>query len=237
MTKFDLFAAVGQLDDKYLESGKTYSLRKKERKLTRIALIAAIVLSLMAGVMAVSCFINTAGGTGFELVAQEGGYGGDLYSVTLDTKMSQDAPEKITTHCVPRYMEGCEKWTHVDIDYNENVLHMAWDNYEDTQYVLYSQIAAPYYDGTYYLDTFRVPAGTVLTKSTIMVDGQQVVCIESLPNDDGYTGTKGEKRFYWSDGMYLFSISCTASVNTGEITEIIKSVAPVENISAYEKAE
>lgn len=251
MTNEDLYRILAHADPVYLAHSEAI-VRRQSRVIPRILATAAVVAVLTCTAFAIPAVRNYILGlipnqTHTAAVVEtpsgrEAAYVGVL-DVTPDVTIPEDAPEFLETYYVPTYLAA--HWTPVVQEryapqtQRRDVL-LQWQS-EDGAVISFRQDACPGYDGSWAYDT--LPTGyddhyTIaqaqyggLTLWTIAVGPSQAETAEGMEQFDGY------RKFYWSDGQYLFSLETAYDTSDTLLEEIFSSIRAVEDLAPYESVD
>lgn len=231
MTKNDLVFAISEIKDEYIEASEKKENRRTFGKLGSLVLAAVLVLAFSVTAIGAAVFFNTLDGGDMVFVEAAGEYMGDVYKITFDVEVSDDAKYIIEDYYVPTYLE--ENWVDCGGDASETTNVMVYDNYDKNWYAIFQQHPAFYHKNGAYV-SFNVPAGTEMNQTYFEFEGEKIFCIETQPCFDGFTGDPfGTRILFWSDGYYIFELETRLTMDDDILREIIKSIRRVDDISDY----
>lgn len=231
MTKKDLAFAIGEINDEYIEASEKNKNRRTFGKFGSLVLAAVLVLAFSVTAVAAATFFNTINGGNLSFVEAVGEYTGDVYKITFDMEISDDAKYVIDEYYVPMYLE--ENWVDCGGEAFETGLITVYDNYDENWYAIFQQHPAFYhkYGGSV---VYNVPAGTKMNQTYFEFEGEKIFCIETQPHDDGFIGDPfGTRMLFWSDGYYIFEIETRLTMDDEILREILRSIQKVDDISDY----
>ncbi len=231
MKKDDLVFSLGEINDDYIEASENSKNRRIFGKFGSLALAAALILAFSVTAIGAAVFFNTLDGGDMVFAEAAGEYMGDIYKITFDVEVSDDAKYVIEDYCVPMYLE--ENWVDCGGDASEAHSVMVYDNYEKNWYAIFHQFPAFHHKYGGYV-TYNVPAGTEMNQTYFEFEGEKIFCIETQPHDDGFTGDPfGTRILFWSDGYYIFELETRLTMDDEILREIMKSICRVDDISDY----
>ena len=253
MNELDLFAAIGNADDCYLDF--TPPIRRRH-PVRHIPLIAAIISLLAITAFAAPVLFNAVRQTQLEyagrqpvefthfdsrmeavstLTGQEA-----VYDIQMEIAPSAYLPETLET----LYMPGSvpENWTG-----EERLLHSArgtftckWDIVSEIGYsaVIYQQwpLSGQITDGVC-VHKFHADIGAEVESNMHTTDGFTVVevsktsCIQPLTDENsqvvgGFT-TAATRDYYWSDGQYLFRLHVPYELEFDAVKPVICALTTI----------
>lgn len=231
MTKNDLVLAMGEIKDEYIEKSEEMTGRKRPGKLKSIILAAAMILAFSVTACAAVSFFSTISGGEITFVEAVGEYTGDVYRITFDIEVAEDAEYKINDYYVPMYLE--KNWVDCGGEAGETYSALVYDNYDENWYAIFQQHPAFYHkedmNGSF---VYNVPAGTEFSETCFEIDGEKLFCVETQPHDDGFRGDPfGTRILFWSDGYYFFVLETRLTMDDEILREIVRSVRKVRDIS------
>ena len=234
MKKTDLIYAIGKIDDELVEASEKEQTRSFKTKASiLIAAVLVIVFSVTA--VAAASFFNTVNSGKLVFMEAVGGYSGDSYRINFDIDVAEDSDQFLHDYYVPMYLVENKDWTDCGCESSEIYNIMTFDNYEENLYAIFFQYPAWNYDNGSSI-AYNVPAGTEVSESVFLIDGEELYCIEFQPCYDGYTGDPfGMKVIFWSDGYNMFVLETRLNTDSEVIKEIIRSIEKVKDISKYVK--
>lgn len=259
MTNEQLFQALAGVKPEYLDHSEG-ALPARKRLMPRIILVAAVVASMIGTALAVpyirNYLKNLYGRTYLESGAITDLQGEthvltgmlDVY-VALD--LEPDRPQSIEEAYLPMYF--VENWETVqeyapnyqaDWDKNRHDIALEWIS-EDGRKVSYYQTTVneriaedcPEYEidsvNTGYNDQIQVEQVTIGE-----YDLYRVVVPPSTVTMDGTVHTAdGMRKYYWSDGRYLFWLELSWDVDESLVELALSSMKEVEDISDFQHIE
>lgn len=243
MNKYDLFDALGGVDEDLLERSerkahKRLSLRKP---LIAAAAVMLLVVTVFATPKLMELFFGgelTQIRKGIHYVTESGHVliQDSVYQVDMTYPCAETAPEIIEEYRLPSFFEenGWEcDYSHVDLgapDTNALYLFFAPDTPE--YQVLFYQ--SPFStsetrgSGQFLMNTGRTGLITEHEVTIGAFSGTMYVIEPSEADEE-----PGMKNLVWSDGEYAYLMECGYTMTDEMISEIVLSLAPVEDISLY----
>lgn len=232
MTNEDMLMAMSKLDDKIIEASESPAKRAFKTRAS-LVLAAALVLLFSVTAVAVAGFFSTVNKGELVFMEAVGGYSGDTYKINFDIDVAEDSDHILHDYYVPMYLEENEAWTDCGGEAGETYSVMAYDNYGENLYAIFTQYPAWNYDNGASI-VYGVPAGSEVSESVFEIDGEELFCIEIQPHDDGFRGDPfGTRVVFWSDGYNMFLLETRLNMDDDVIREMIRSVAKVDDISEY----
>ena len=255
MTNHELFLALNHTRTEYLEQSEQ-AIVKKRRGPVRLVLIAAVAALLTGSVLAGILMTNHIDRaeqvqTNSPAVVQDLDGRVQVYEgfadVNLTLAMSEERPAQIETFYVPLYF--AEHWQmeeQVRPGHQENRTvyqdtRLMWRDEENnraefTQHVVDASIPADCaeypFDGvsTGYHDTCRM--------EHVQLGQYTLFCVTVPPSSaeaDGQTlYHEGLRKYYWSDGDYLFTLEVSYGVPDETVHQALDSLGAVSDITDYE---
>lgn len=252
MTNEDLYRAMTHTDPAYLEQSEQ-TVCPGRRALPKILIAAAAVAVLTCTAFAIPAVRNyilglTSHQTYAAAVAETPGGREKAYvgvvDVTPEVDIPADAPETIETFYVPLYL--AEHWEAVPREQNRETpaarsdTWLQWQS-ADGDVVSFWQTACPGYEGQYPYDTVPTGYEDDYEIGEVQYGGLNLWCITVRPSQaetaEGAETLEGFRKFYWSDGQYLFMLETPYDMGDGVLEQIFASVAPVEDLTPYERVE
>lgn len=257
MKEHDLLAAVGGVDDRFLEELEQTPARRLPRHFGLIAALIALLLTACAAPAVIQSFDKVRSGKRAE---EGGGYQIRRYSagskteedsyfvftgVSLEVDVAPDAPDTIETRYLPlELLEYCRMEEYSETETELSVmLSMKVPEYDRAYGICYRQYVLPK-DGNVQiegiLDSLEWEAST---KTYGDVTAMEFQGLASYRNSDGdlllydgnYLALILTKQIFWSDGNYLYYLKfpITYRINDDVIEKIVTSLTAVEGISEY----
>lgn len=232
MTKDELIFAIGEIQNELIEKSEAKTERKRFDKKGSFFLAAALILAFFVTACAAVKFLNTINGGKLAFMEAAGEYAGDIYKITFDIDVADDAERKISDYYVPMYLE--KNWVDCGGEAGETFSVLVYDNYEENWFAIFQQHpAVNHKDGGAYV-CYNVPAGTEMRETYFEVDGEKFFCIETKPHDDGFRGDPfGTRILFWSDGYYLFELETRLTMDEEILRETVRSIKKVRDISDF----
>lgn len=232
MNELDLFAAIGNADDCFLD----YSAPVRRRYPLRRVLLAAAIISLLAfTALAAPLLFDAVRHSRLEYTGQQevkfshfdsrmeavSTLTGQqaVYNIQMEITPAPDLPKIIETlympTSVPENWEGEERFLHSDYV----TFTCKWDIHsaEGYQAVIYQQwpLASQLTDGIC-VHPFHADVGAEVASKLHTADGFSVLevsktsAVQSLTDENGQVAggftTAATRDYYWSDGRYLFRL-------------------------------
>jgi len=255
MTNHDLFRSLNYVDPDYLEhsEGQTVSGRLPLRVILTAAVIALLTCSVLAGILITNhiaqaepvqtnrpAIVHSLSGS---VQVSEG-----FAEINLALDMSEARPVQIEHFYVPMYFsENWQMKEQIRPSHQENReiypdTRLMWQDGENnwaefTQHVVDARIAAdcPAYpfDGisTGYNDTCLV--------ENVQLGQYDLFCVTVPPSSTQSEGQtlyhEGLRKFYWSDGLYLFTLAVSYDVSDETVRLALDSLTEVPDITDYEQ--
>lgn len=230
MTKDDILTAMNGIDEEYIEASERKAPRGLKVK-TSLVLAAAMVILFSVTAVAAASFFNTVNDGEIVYMETIGGYTGDIYKVTFDIDVAEDAGYELEEYFVPMYLE--ENWVGLQGEAHPALSIFTYDNYEENWFAIFTQYPAKWETGNGGF-VYSMPAGTDFTETFFEVDGEKIYCIEVQPSWDEYTCDPfGTRLLFWSDGYNFFSLETRLGMDDEILREIVRSVTRVDDITEY----
>ena len=234
MDNNDLFFAIGKIDDELIEASEQKPKRNFKAK-TSLLIAAVLIIAFSVTAVAAASFFNTVNSGNLVFMEAVGGYYGDSYEIKFDIDVAEDSDHMLHDYYVPMYLIENEAWTDCGGEAGETYNVMTFDNYGENLFAIFFQYPAWNYDNGATI-VYGVPAGTKASESVFEIDGEELYCIEFQPCFDGYRGDPfGTKAIFWSDGYNMFVLETRLNMSDSVLTEMVKSIKKVENLSEYVK--
>ena len=256
MTNRDLFLALNYARPEYLECSETAG-RQPKRISVRVLLVAAVLAALSCTVLGGVLLTNRIeqaqalqtnrpavttdlGGT---VQVSEG-----MAEVYLALSMEEVRPAQIEDFYVPMFFD--ENWqmdkqvrpTHQQ---NREVYpdtRLRWKNEdgcyaEFTQFVVDASIAADCAE--YPFDCVSTGYNETCHMETVQLGQYSLFCVTVPPSSTESEGQTlyhdGLRKFYWSDGLYLFALEVSYEVSDETVCRALDSICVVTDITDYEQ--
>lgn len=247
MNKYDLFEAIGGVDEELL--ARAAHKPTKKLPLRRFAIAVAAVMALAVTVAAAPIvrgwFFASGGESQYDSVIreyQDGGIGISNASIeaTLTVPNAPYAPDVIEEYRMPGYFAENgwlitadlllpeEPWMSANWSYSDEA-ETHWASFQ--QDVLYRYNASDPQRYNYY----SVDAGLhgQVDEECLTVCEWTATVYCTLPSEiDGVSYDPGRKTIIWSDGDYAYKLECDYEMPLEMISEIVLSLAPVD-ISSF----
>lgn len=244
----DLYRAIGNVDQKYLEQSEKTE-RKGRRTVVRIGLVAAAAAALCMTAMAFPAVRNFVFGTRVQqthaaavhVVNGEAAQAKGSADVWLEVELPAEAPAVVETCYVPMY--PAEHWSAVEqkadpYRLGRNDTYLAWEDIGGA-YVIFRQLAQPGYDGSYTIDTVDLGYDAACTTGTKTVSGLELQMLTVEPSaasgGEASGSDPGRVKYYWSDGSYLFIMEVSYGMDDALLAQIVGSIAEVDSVTPYQK--
>ncbi len=242
MNEYDLFDALGGIDDDLLTRSDHRAVRKFPIRKSLIAAAAVMLLAVTA--VAAPKLRELVFGSEIELQHKGIMYAENglcfsveaAYEVDMTLPCAETAPESIEAYTLPAYFEengwNCD-FSFVDPDMEHISARFLFSIPENPQYwVIFEQ--SPF--------SLLEPRG----RSQFLMDGGRTSIVVERPitigNAEGTMylvepseadGEPGQKNIVWSDGEYAYLMECGWAVSDAMIAEIILSLAQIEDLTPY----
>lgn len=247
MNKHDLFEAIGGIDEELLEQSEYRVPRKLPVRKLLFAAAAVMVLAVTA--MAGPAIADLLFPTNDDLISEGAivqGIDGkifaysNMYQIDFTLENTESVPTSIEAYMIPTYFDEMNwyqdyGYSMTEINHYPSVKYMWLSAPESNTWVVFEQ-------AVFHSDTPKTPLGSkqfylgvptewTLTKETLKIGGSELssylTCYEKM---------MGERHIYWTDGQYAYHLTATTDLEAEQLGQIIASVAPVEDNSAYLKA-
>ena len=230
----DILNAIGKIDDEIIEA--TEKEEKRSIKIKASLLIAAVFITVFSvTAVAAASFFNTVNKGDLVFMEAMGGYSGDVYYINFDIDVAEDSDQFLHDYYVPTYFVENNDWKDCGCEAGETYNIMAFDNYDENLFAIFYQYPAWNYDNGAAI-SYSVPAETEVVEGFFEIEGEKLYCIEFQPKDDGYRGDPfGTRVIFWSDGYNMFVLETRLNMSDSVLTEMVKSIKKVENLSEYVK--
>ena len=255
MTNEDLFIAIGNVRPRYLEQSGEIPIRVRQRP-SRLILIAALVAALTCTVLGAAAIRNYLLRIDQKQTNRPGAvsdYRGEtvVYEGRADINLSldlvEDRPGEIEEYWLPMYFP--EKWEAVvkerpagqERTGKETMNDMKWTD-SDGNYAIFTQNTVdqriPADCEEYPFDVIFTGYNDTFESGTMELGAYEVFFVEVKPSsftsgERVYT-SDGYRKFYWSDGLYIFTLETSFAVTDDVVRMALESFAPVDDISEYE---
>ena len=251
MTNEDLFLALSGVNPEYLEHSEGCAPVRK-RTLRRIVLLAAAAAAL-AGTVIAAPYVRAHLQKLWTRQSNQAAVVEDFYGnvnvyqgwmdVNLTLDLEEDRPQYIETFYVPLYF--AENWQTPEtksVQSQDTPINssLTWYTEDGTyaivdQYIVDSRVQA---DGEEYpFDSIQVGYDAEVRTETVQLGGREVFRVivgsSSLESEGEFYTAEGYQKYYWSDGLYLFTLETSLSVSEETVALALESIAPVDDISAH----
>ena len=244
MTNENLYVAMAHVDPEYLEHSER-KVRPQVKTARRALLAAALVAALTCTAFAIPAVRNMILGLEEQQVqlatVAETPSGEHAYQSVLDVTLNLDlrnGPETLEQAYVPLWL--AENWEAVEQERYSSAPQTRRDSYLVWQSaagetVSFRQSTAPGYPGEYAFDTIGVGYGGQYESGQVTYGGLDLWQIAAAPSqaENGDTHV-GVRKFYWSDGAYIFTLETGYGVSTEILERIFGSITAVEDLADYE---
>lgn len=255
MTSEDLFLSLAHARPEYIEHcDKAQKTRKKIP--VRIVWIAAVIALLSCSVFAATVLwshLSAAESKQENLPGIAVDYHGNLNvyeglaEVKLSLELESTRPQFIEDYFVPLWF--AENWEMTEQQRplsqqnlpNQTISRLEWhSSLEDyaifTQQTIDPNIPADCQEFPF--DIISTGYHTTCDIQECLIGNQQVYAVSVSPSElevEGVTYSHpGFRKYYWSDGLYLFTLQTGFEVSDEIIARAMASIAEVDDISAYE---
>lgn len=252
MNEYDLFDAIGGVEDDLLHrSEQTAAIKIPFRKLliTAAAVMLLAVTAIAAPAIAELLFDSDTEQTifGTTLTAQDGSevtYD-DIHMIHFGVDNPEELPTSIEEYHIPHYVEE-NGWTLdggylYSFDYGENT-NIRWVNEGvPYQWIEFEQASINQFDewldqepGTNQFYIASAP-GTEVTQRTLSTSLGEIPVYLATNNPYTVRDYEGNRQMhvFWSNGTYAFHIMTSDAMDEEMLAQIIVSVAPVEDPAPY----
>lgn len=257
MNEYDIFAAIGGVEDTFLAELEESRIRRLPRHSGLIAAMLALLLTACAAPVVIRSFDKVTGGSraetgsGFQIVEYSSGSRKPTKSyfvpsgVELEVTVAPEAPQKIEEHFLPlKILEYCEVESYTDAQTEFSLsLSMKVPRFGRAYGIFYRQYVLPA-DGHVQLQDIldsREWERSFQTYGDINAlefegngryedsDGS------TLLYDGNHVARIYTKQIFWSDGFYLYclKIPVTYPLTIEKVEEIVTSLTVVEDIAEY----
>lgn len=248
MKEYDLFAAIGGVDDRFLEELEQTPARRLPRHFGLIAALIALLLTACAAPAVIRNFAAVQGGTiveserdlDLEAMFRER-YGDKVEyvgpsksyrsrTVSLEVDVSADAPETIEEYWLPaKLLECCnvESWSVSDTALSVE-LSMDTNKNRRVYSICYQQCVLPkegeaQMEGILGLGSWEKQEMTYGDVSAVVFYGRDVVDGIDLETGKRIMGNAtinaDVRHIFWSDGLYLYGMRLVRMPPLGRIPE------------------
>lgn len=256
MTREDLFAAIGDVEESRLARGEnmsssnvthlegnemTNATKRPKGRILRNTLVAALIVVMLATtVLAAPIVYRAVFGTvtdTYEMYTPTDAAGNsdrkDSHEIELEIELNEDAPEDIETYYVPNIPEKYVQsfgfaYSGMEFD-GVDIAVYGWDipDSEKMGIMFYQRTKESYDHGANVISVSTLP-GEEPEMKQIELGGVEGLLILS-PNETQW----GRKYFCWSDGDYLFYLRVTYDFTEEQIGEMVASVRAVGDARPY----
>lgn len=241
MNEHQLFEAIGQADENYLNELEARKPLKLYSALRRVGMVAALVALLTLTVAATSGVLSALTDGRLSLtnvlypyvsIYGPGAEGmTDGPQVLLKIDVNDNAPTTLETPCIPTVlMENhpagrCEWASH-------GVVYWCKYTYENgkTDSMRFEQYAIPEWGNGTYNAIYRGIDDAKKESRMFEVDGIRVMEVALTGSESGIE----TRQLYWSDGMYIYYLLLPYDVDAEFYESVITSVQPVEDTSIFD---
>lgn len=240
MTGEELLNAVGQVNERYLIQSEETVAPRSRRTAWRLILVAAIVAVLTVTAVAATGGFGVWGGStelvsdGEEAMKKDDSivYAESGYQIRLDLEVSKKAPRSMEKCYVPQDVQIQGEYTFRYVNVFWDSYDAVWsgevdyDNFNDSEWVYFSQIAAG--NPTSRTDHISAPNHAPLEKKTVIINNMSMFEVSMDTFRDGRCTATGFRRLYWTDGEYVFTLEVPYDFSDEKVGKIIASMAEVE---------
>ncbi|MBE6923944.1 MAG: hypothetical protein E7466_01720 [Ruminococcaceae bacterium] len=239
MTNEKLFEAIGDLDDAMIGETEGIQERRNGHLGWKMTLIAAVVAGLAITAVATPQIRNALKGGKLETedtvwLSPTNPIDGTSYEmrhheIRLDVEFNEDAPESIENYYIP---------PEIPDEYTQYLGHIM----KDGMFTQFGWIV----EGTdrdicfYQWAGNSVPSEALVVDITTEPDAVPKHGLRTINGIEGYLveeptlgNNYGERKFYWSDGDYLFCLQVPCDFTDAQLEEMVTSVQLVEDIKPY----
>lgn len=247
MNNYDLFDALGSVDEDLLERSE----RKAHRRLSlRKAFIAAAAVMLLAvTVLATPTIINyffhttseqTSEGVILQGISGKNVVYADMYRIDFSLTETDSLPTSFEEYMIPGFFETSGWYQDYGYDLTEDNFYPSmeymwfttkgsntWVVFEQAVFQPHEYSDDPIGTNQFYL---AVSPGYAMTEETLLIGENEMTCYLAEYNEQ-----IGERHIFWTDGRYAYHLTASPHINPEVLGEIISSITPVTDNTGYLK--
>ena len=254
MTNEALFRALAGVEPELIEESDSFAVRR--RTIPKLALIAAIAAALSGTVLAAGMIRNYLTALEQRLSNQPGivedfrgtvTAAGGWLSVELTADVNPDHPDWIEQSYLPMYF--VEHWAGEPVYLPQSQQTAEWKekrpNIDVTwkgpagEYAVYRQEIIPLRDdsGVWPYDEIPIGYNETVESGTRSFGAYPVFWVEVPPScletEGGTLSHPGYRRYFWSDGDYVFSLELSYDAPEDLVEQALDTMTAVENPDQY----
>lgn len=246
MNEYELFDAIGGVDEDLLR--RTEQQPTRRLPVRKFFIAAAAVMLLAVTVIAAPVISELLFPSSHELISEgtvirrtdgTAVVYADMYQIDFELHDTSSLPTTFEEYMIPGFFEE-QGWyqdygySMTDINRYPSVEYM-WLPYErSSSWVIFEQ-------AVFHQDTTNTPIGSkqfflpvppdfTVIEETMQIDGSEITAFLA-DSGEGYS----ERHIYWTDGRYAYYLNATMDIEPEQLAQIITSLAPVDDPSAYMK--
>lgn len=245
MNAQDILMVIGEVDEQLLEETEQSERPARTLPLRRVILVAAIIglVSMLLGATVLHSIpihytAQIQSDTDFVMIYDENSVSflspPPVTDIVVDVNLSENGP--IQNYYLPKVPSDWTMRSAAQIEENAEVRYV-WD-LPSGGFAVFHQISPEQYEACNHVvdGIATIPAREYIHSETLQFGPLNVLQITLEPLTDVeqrvfayFTDymVEGEKRIYWSDGKYVFSFRCPASITQEDITVMLSNLTEI----------